>query len=163
MSLKIKFIFIGVAVLLVINATAVGYFYFYLPMVIASAQDTESVLAETDVSASADVMDTEDYIDVAADGFSDDYYMVHFNYGDAVDLCMNEARSRNSNLIQLVVNEHSTRFNTNAKMYLVTLESYVGTPMLYDEKKHTCDVDPKVQGVTFYKEIIRRKAVRPVP
>ena len=29
-------------------------------------------------------------------------------------------------------------------------------------KKHNCEIDPKVQGVTFYKEIMRRAAVRPV-
>ncbi len=92
---------------------------------------------------------------------NDDYYSVHFNYGDAVDLCIQEARSRNANLIQLAVNEHSTRFNEQKGLYLVKLDSYVGTPMLYDEKAHTCEVDPKVQGVAFYKEIIRRKAVRP--
>jgi hypothetical protein len=46
-------------------------------------------------------------------------------------------------------------------MYLIKLDSLVGTPLLYDEKSHTCHIDPQTQGVAFYQEITRRTAVRP--
>lgn len=92
---------------------------------------------------------------------SDEYYSIHFSFNDAIDLCLMQARSRNSNLIQLNLNEHSSRFKPEENLYLIKLDSHVGTPLLYDEKSHTCEVDPKTQGVAFYKEIIRKKAVRP--
>lgn len=155
MSQKKKIILIIVAILLVVNACFFAVYYFYLsPSVDTVVQSIEgqgeqpSAQVQTESSSFS--------------GLSDDYYSIHFNYGDAVDLCMNEARSRNSNLIQLVVNEHSTRYIDIDKLYLVKLDSYVGTPLLYDEKEHTCHIDPKVQGVAFYQEIVRRTAVRPV-
>lgn len=170
MSSKIKYVFIGFAALLVLNVSTV-LFYYVMPSDDAAQMEGESVSKQEGSSAteagsesaegeSAEVVEESDE-EGADEGLGADYYSVHFSYGDAVDLCMDEARSRNSNLVQLVVNEHSSRFNNTTEMYLVTLDSYVGTPMLYDEKKHTCEVDPKVQGVAFYKEIIRRKAVRP--
>ena len=95
------------------------------------------------------------------EGLGDEYYSVHFGLSDAIDLCEQEARSRNSNLILLYVNSLSTRFNELENLYFVKLKTQVGTPLLYDEKEHTCHIDPKTQGVAYYKELVRRKAVRP--
>ena len=92
----------------------------------------------------------------------DNYYSIRFSYNDAVDLCAAEAVSRNKNLIQLTVNELSSRYKESIDMYYIQLDSHVGTPVEYDEIEHTCDIDPKTQGVAFYKEITKRRAVRPV-
>jgi len=96
-------------------------------------------------------------------GFDDRYYSIHFNEGDAIDLCQQETRSRNSNIIQLSLDKLSTRFDEAENNYLVKLNSFIGTPLLYDEKTHECRVDPATDGVAFYREIMKRRAVRPIP
>ena len=50
---------------------------------------------------------------------SDEYYSIHFSFNDAIDLCLMQARSRNSNLIQLNLNEHSSRFKPEENLYLI--------------------------------------------
>jgi hypothetical protein len=99
-----------------------------------------------------------------AKAFDDHYYSIHFNEGDAIEVCEREARSRNNNVIQLSVDKLSTRFVEVAEQpnyYLVKLNSLVGTAVLYDEKSHECQVDPTTDGVAFYREIMKRRAVRP--
>lgn len=92
---------------------------------------------------------------------SDEYYSTLFSLGDAIELCSMETKSRNSNLIQLSLNELSTRYDEEKQHYLVKLDSHVGTPFQYEERSHTCEIDPKTQGVAFYREITRRTVVRP--
>ncbi len=162
MSDKKKLIIIVALLLLVING---GFFTLYLLYFHDSSEAEETASEKTSAAAvSEEVPAVEiDSGDAIEGGIKtlDDYYSVHFSFGDAVDLCMQEARSRNNNLVQLVLNEHSSRFQETEKQYLIKLDSYVGTPMLYDEKEHTCEIDPKTQGVAFYKEIVRRTAIRP--
>ena len=146
---KKKLIFVIVVTFLALNASlAVLKFYVFTPSIDPEPEPTPVPPAEAEPAP----VNTE---------LSDEYYSTLFNYGDAVELCSMEARSRNSNLIQLTVNEHSSRFIASKNNYLVKLDSHVGTPLLYDEKSHTCEIDPITQGVQFYKEVIRRKAVRP--
>ena len=154
MRTRHKFIIAVVIALLVANASLVAVYYFFLSP--ASKQPERKLAGEagsTPEPGSPPLPTTD---------LGDEYYSIHFSYADAVDLCIQETRSRNSNLIQLSVNERSTRFNDLEGVFMVKIDTYVGTPMLYDEKVHTCHVDPKTQGVAYYKEIIRRKAVRPV-
>jgi hypothetical protein len=147
-SSKKKLVLILAAVLLVFNAGLVVLYFLVIAPSQSNDPDSNPVPAPPDVAAQAPEL-------------SDEYYSIHFNYGDAIELCSMETRSRNSNLVQLTVNEHSTRFKPDENIYLVELDSHVGTPLLFDEKSHTCEIDPATQGVAFYKEITRRKAVRP--
>ncbi|ARN75030.1 hypothetical protein [Oceanicoccus sagamiensis] len=158
MSEKKKLIIITLATLLVVNSVFLAvYFLYFSPSVDKDDAATAAALSASTTQKQAG----NETADAAEVNPLDAYYSVHFNFGDAVDLCMNEARSRNKNLVQLVLNEHSSRFNETDNRYLIKLDSYVGTPMLYDEKQHTCEIDPETQGVAFYKEIVRRTAVRP--
>ena len=96
--------------------------------------------------------------------FDDRYYSIHFNEGDAIEVCERETRSRNNNVIQLEVDKLSTRFvevEEEPDYYLVKLNSFVGAALLYDEKTHECRVDPAIDGVAFYREVMKRRAVRP--
>lgn len=126
-------------------------------LVLAPSTSDSKLNAEPEVSAEKQLAKTK----ADAEKFTEEYYSIHFNEGDAIDLCENEARSRNSNIIQLSVDTLSTRFVKAQGTYLVKLNSYVGTPVLYDEKQHECTVDPKIEGVAFYKEIMKVRAVRP--
>lgn len=152
MSQTLKLSLIFTAILLLINAGFAAFYFFGL------ADDADApAVAEKPVEESKPppVLETGE--------LGDDYYSIHFNYNDAVDACIMETRSRNKNIVQLSVNALSTRYNENDGFYLVKLDSHVGTPMLYDEKTHKCEVDPKIQGVAFYREIVKRRAIRPVP
>ena len=149
MSQKIKLVLIFSAILISLNLGFIAlYFSVLAPSQQASAQPkpitSEAVTTEKPSST-----------------LSDEYYSIHFSYNDAIDLCMAQARSRNSNLIQITLNDLSSRYKPEEQLYLIKLDSHVGTPLLYDEKSHTCEVDPKTQGVAFYREITRKKAIRP--
>ncbi len=168
MSFK-KFILFLVIGLLVTNIGLFAIYHFYLSL---PAQTTDKSIEQSDSSSEkvADdtteeaVSDTESAPETEPieQVFSDKYYSLHFNYSDAVDVCVQEVRSRNSNLIQLALNDLSSRFNDREGFFMIRIDTYVGTPFLYDEKEHTCHIDPKTQGVAYYREFIRRKAVRPV-
>ena len=149
MSKKKKLITLFLLILFFLNGSFLAFYFLIWSPSEAAVELTESVVEE--------VVDNP----VNESGMSDEYYSIHFSYNDAVDLCSKEAISRNSNLIQMFVNELSSRFNSTTNMYLITLDSHVGTPALYEEKTHTCDIDPKTQGVAFYKEITRKTVVRP--
>lgn len=152
------FIIIFICILLMINIGLYAlYVFYFLPTTTEIEQKQEQ-----SVEAVTEELPTEPTADENQHGLSDKYYAIHFSFGDAVALCIGEAESRNSNLIQVSLNEHSSRFNEREKMYLIMLNSYVGTRYLYDEKEHKCEIDPEIQGVIFYKEIVRRSAVRPV-
>jgi hypothetical protein len=101
---------------------------------------------------------------IEAQAFDDRYYSIHFNQGDAIEVCEQEARSRNNNVIQLSVDTLSTRFvevEEQPDYYLVKLDSIIGTALSYEEKTHECRVDPTTDGVAFYREIMQRRVVRP--
>lgn len=137
--------------LLILNVSALAFYWFYF-----SPQSTN-----INPPAPSTKLEPEPTPVTDASTLNDEYYSIHFNYSDAVEVCKLEAQSRNSNMIQLSVNDLSSRFNPIDKMYLIKLDSHVGTPLLYDEKAHTCHIDPKTQGVAFYQEITRRTAIRP--
>jgi len=149
MTAKKKLLLIMFVILMVLNGSGIAIYYFHIAPEEPIESSGESIVEENQETEEAPVT------------LSDDYYSLHFNYGDAVEVCMIEARSRNSNLIQLSVNDRSSRYKEKENMYLIKLESHVGTPMNYDEKEHSCDIDPKVQGVAFYKEVVRRTVIRP--
>ncbi|MGK0440334.1 MAG: hypothetical protein ACJA0N_000120 [Pseudohongiellaceae bacterium] len=146
---KKKLIIIFTAIFFFLNISfAVFYFFIFSP--------SKDFIGEAEPQSLPEVVE-----ETPASVIDDEYYSIHFSYNDAVDLCVMEAESRNNNLIQLWVNERSSRFNDLDNMYMIKLDSHVGTPVLYDEKEHRCDIDPNTQGVAFYKEITKRKAVRP--
>ena len=149
MMSKKKLILIIVAMLLIFNIGFVVLYFFVLSPAPSQSPDPAPEPAEVPEPAP----ETQE--------LSSEYYSTLFNSGDAIEICSIEVRSRNSNLIQLTVNERSTRFKPAENMYLVKMNTQVGTPLLYDEKSHTCEIDPNTQGVAFYQEITRRKAVRP--
>ena len=149
MTKKKKLIIICAAMLIFFNLTFAAIYFLILSPAKTTAEDSKKP-ADMPVAVKPDSIE-----------IGDDYYSIHFSYNNAVELCLMEAKSRNSNLIQASVNELSSRFNTSTSMYFIKLDSHVGTATLYDEKEHICDIDPKTQGVAFYKEITRRKAVRP--
>jgi len=140
----------GAAFLLLNGVLALLYVLLLGP----GTQQTETVVA-VDEQAQQQALETQEQ------AFNDRYYSVHFNEGDAIDLCEQETRSRNNNIIQLSVDKLSTRYVDADNNYLVKLNSFVGTPLLYDEKAHECRVDPATDGVAFYREIMKRRAVRP--
>lgn len=149
MTQKIKLLLIVSIIVVVVNGLfAAVYFYLISP--------SEPVDEPTAVKPKPKAEQP-----AAITALDDKYYSIHFSFNDAVELCIQEARSRNSNIIQLSMNELSTRYNKTTNMYKVMLDSHVGTPLLYDEKGHTCDIDPEIQGVAFYREIVRRTVVRP--
>ena len=149
MSSKKKIIVIFGAVIIVLNMGFVALYLFLSPA------------SEIPVDTTQSLPEKPDPQEPAISVLDDAYYSIHFSYNDAVELCVMEAISRNSNLIQHSINELSSRFNAGPNMYLIMVDSHVGTPLLYDEKEHTCEIDPEIQGVAFYKEITRRTAVRP--
>ena len=148
MNSKKKLIAIFVALLVSLNVSFAALYFLVLA---PNKTPAEPAIEEPETVEAA----------APSNELSDEYYSIHFSFNDAIHLCSNEARSRNSNLIQLSLNEHSSRFKPEENIYLIKLDSHVGTPLLYDEKAHTCEIDPKTQGVAFYREITRRKAVRP--
>ncbi len=146
-----KLLLILVASLIVFNGVfAAVYFLFFM-----SSDESVAELGEASQAAEEPEPSPPEPV------LTDEYYRIHFNYGDAVHVCVLEAKSRNSNLIQWHVDELSSRYNELESMYLIKVNSQVGTPMLYDEREHTCHIDPKIQGVAFYQEITRRTALRP--
>lgn len=147
MSSKKKFIFLFVAILIVVNVSVIAFYLLILAPEPEIVEKQAEPLVESKPTISA---------------LSDEYFSIHFNFNDAVELCLAETRSRNNNLIYLVVNKHSSRYKENEDMYLIKLDSQIGTPLLYDEKSHLCEIDPKTQGVAFYREITLRSAVRPL-
>lgn len=149
MSLKIKLILIFSAILICLN---LGFIALYFSVLAPSQQPPAKPSPVTSQVITAEKPSTV---------LSDEYYSIHFSFNDAIDLCMMQARSRNSNLIQINLNELSSRYKPEKQLYLIKLDSHVGTPLLYDEKSHTCEVDPKAQAVAFYREVTRKKAVRP--
>lgn len=144
-----KIILIFSVILISLN---LGFFTLYFTVFAPSKKSTDTPNTVTINPVKTESIKSE---------LSDEYYSIHFSFNDAIDLCLMQARSRNSNLIQVNLNEHSSRFKPEEKIYLIKLDSHVGTPLLYDEKSHTCEVDPKTQGVAFYREITRKKAIRP--
>ena len=148
---KKKLLLVFLAILLLFNASFVASLF-----ILRSSDSDNTAAAPPEIIEPAPEQEQPEQ-----PGLGEEYYKIFFNYGDAIELCSEETRSRNSNLIQLVVNEHSTRFKPEENIYLVKLDTQVGTPLLYDEKSHTCEIDPEIQGVAFYQEITRRKAVRP--
>jgi hypothetical protein len=145
---KKQWLFVMVAVLL-FNASLAAYLW-----ITAAAKQ---LAMESELEAAS----TEELASKQA-AWDADYYMARFSYNDAVHICEQEVRSRNANVIQLALNEYSTRYQADRSIYLVTFDSHIGTPMQYDEKTHTCEVDPATQGVAFYKEVFRRRSVRPM-
>ena len=152
-KIKLALIFLISLVIISLNIAAAIYFFYFSPEETSTTPPELSTTENTKEEAGAKA---------EAFSLSDEYYSIHFNYGDAVEVCLTETRSRNNNLVQFVVNELSSRYNQTKDIYFIKINTYVGTPLLYDEKEHTCHIDPKVQGVTFYKEITRRTALRPI-
>jgi len=100
--------------------------------------------------------------EVVSANLEKEFYAILFTYGDAITMCMDEVKSRNSNLIVANFNELSSRYVEKEQHYLIKIDSQVGTPMQYDEKQHACHIDPKERAIDFYQEIIKRTAVRPM-
>ena len=88
-------------------------------------------------------------------------YRIRFTLSDAIDLCGQEVRSRNSNLIQLHDNALANRYIEDDGVYLVKFDTLVGTALNYEEKSHTCHIDPELQAVSYYQEIVRKRVIRP--
>ena len=144
-----KILLIIFAILLSINVSAIAVYCFFI-----ATKEPQETAGEPIIEEQKDIAE-------APIAISDDYYSLNFNYSDAVEVCMIEARSRNSNLLQLSLNERSSRYQENQNIYLIKLVSHIGTPLIYDEKEHSCEIDPNIQGVAFYREIVRRTAIRP--
>lgn len=154
MSKKNKLLLIIVALLLIVNGGVAAYYFFF--MTNDNAATADKVLSEEEMAA----LEAERLAAQAA--FDEEYYLLRFTFGDAVEVCYQEVQSRNNNLIQGHLNELSTKYNEEEGVYIVMVDTVVGSAFEHSEKSHTCHVDPKTQSVSYYKEVLRRTSIRPV-
>lgn len=90
------------------------------------------------------------------------HYQARFTIGDASYLCSEEVRSRNSNLIQMYEDSLSSRFVEDEQTYIIMFNTVVGTSTHHEEKSHTCHISVQEKAVSYYREIITNRIVRPV-
>ncbi len=91
----------------------------------------------------------------------DNYYRTRFTLSNAVDLCGQKVRSRNSNLLQMHSDDRTNRYKEADGIYLVRFETVTGTSKGYEESYHICEVDPKEQAISYYQEILKKQVFLP--
>lgn len=149
MTKQKKFILIVATLLLLIGING-GLYLLLKP---ASASTTSEAPEEPELSP--------EELERLAKERDENYYRTRFSIGDAIDLCAQEVRSRNGNLLQMHENQMATRFNEADNMYFIKFETVAGTSKEYDEKSHKCEIDPETQSITYYRETILRHVLLP--
>jgi hypothetical protein len=147
MSKQKKLILFAIALLLLIGINGGLY------LLLKPASSTTEAPKEPEPS--------QEELEQLAKARDENYYRVRFAIGDAIELCAQEVRSRNSNLIQMHENQMATHFKEDDKIFLIQFETVVGTSREYDEKSHKCEIDPETQSITYYRETILRHVLLP--
>lgn len=167
MSIDLKFIAAAIGGLLLFNALSFMLWIFVLSPdtseEIAAEDEPVKDVAKAEVAAEGEVKEEPELDpETVAANLEKEFYAILFTYGDAITMCMDEVKSRNGNLIVATFNDLSSRYVEKEQHYLIKIDSQIGTPMQYDEKQHTCHIDPKEKAIDFYQEIIKRTAIRPM-
>ena len=82
------------------------------------------------------------------------YILTPFNLIDAYDVCVRRAQTKmGAGLLRAHLLPLSTRFETDSGSYLMVISVDVGTAAEWQVATIYCEVDPKIQEVSYYKEV----------
>lgn len=71
---------------------------------------------------------------------------------DAIQSCRKHSQEKFENtIVRSYVDDHSTRFEEDRGVYLVVLNSHIGTARKYDEATVYCYVRPTTNRVTYFR------------